>query len=37
VMFFNITGKPLLDISDDFPAYWAVEEIAQRVGLDKLR
>jgi len=37
VMSFNITGKPLLDIPDDSPAYKAVEEIAQRIGLDKLR
>jgi hypothetical protein len=36
-MSFNITGKPLLDIPDDSPAYKAVEEIAQRIGLDKLR
>jgi CO dehydrogenase maturation factor len=36
VMSFNMTGKPLLDIPDDSPAYKAVEEIAHRIGLDRL-
>jgi CO dehydrogenase maturation factor len=37
VMSFNMTGKPLLDIPDDSPAYKAVEEIARRIGLGDLR
>jgi CO dehydrogenase maturation factor len=36
VMSFNMTGKPLLDIPDDSPAYKAVEEIAHRIGLGRL-
>jgi CO dehydrogenase maturation factor len=36
VMSFNMTGKPLLDIPDDSPAYKAVEEIAYRIGLGRL-
>jgi CO dehydrogenase maturation factor len=36
VMSFNMTGKPLLDIPDDSPAYKAIEEIAQRIGLGRL-
>jgi CO dehydrogenase maturation factor len=36
VMSFNMAGKPLLDVPDDSPAYKAVEEIAQRIGLDRL-
>ena len=36
VMSFNMAGKPLLDIPDDSPAYKAVEEIAQRIGLGRL-
>jgi len=35
-MSFNMTGKPLLDIPDDSPAYKAVKEIAHRIGLDRL-
>jgi len=36
VMSFNMAGKPLLDIPDDSPAYKAIEEIAQRIGLGRL-
>jgi CO dehydrogenase maturation factor len=36
VMSFNMAGKPLLDVPDDSPAYKAVEEIAQRIGLGRL-
>ncbi len=36
VMSFNVTGKPLLDIPDDSPAYRAVEQIAQKIGLKNL-
>ncbi len=36
VMSFNITGKPLLGIPDDSPAYRAVEHIAQKIGLSNL-
>lgn len=37
VMSFNMTGKPLLDVPDDSPAYIAVEKIARRIGLDALK
>ena len=36
VMSFNMAGKPLLDVPDDSPAYKAVKEIAQRIGLGRL-
>ena len=36
VMSFNMAGKPLLDVPDDSPAYKAVEEIAQTIGLGRL-
>jgi len=36
VMSFNMAGKPLLDIPDDSPAYKAIKEIAQRIGLGRL-
>jgi CO dehydrogenase maturation factor len=36
VMSFNMAGKPLLDVPDDSPAYKAIEEIAQRIGLGRL-
>ncbi|RLI07167.1 ATP-binding protein [Candidatus Bathyarchaeota archaeon] len=37
IMSFNMTGKPLLEIPDDSPAYRAVERIAPKIGLDALR
>ena len=36
VMSYNISGKPLLDLPDDSPAYKAVEEIAEKIGLRKV-
>jgi CO dehydrogenase maturation factor len=33
VMAFNLTGKPLLDIPDDSPAYVAVGNLAKKLGL----
>lgn len=33
VMSFNISGKSLLELPDDSPAYRAVEEIAEKIGL----
>jgi CO dehydrogenase maturation factor len=33
VMAFNLTGKPLLDIPDDSPAYMAVGNLAKKIGL----
>ncbi|UCH58232.1 MAG: P-loop NTPase [Candidatus Bathyarchaeota archaeon] len=36
VMTYNMTGKPLLDLPEDSPAYEAIELIAARIGLDKL-
>ena len=35
VMSFNISGKSLLELPDDSPAYMAVEEIAEKIGLHK--
>jgi CO dehydrogenase maturation factor len=35
VMSFNISGKSLLELPDDSPAYRAVEEIAEKIGLHK--
>jgi len=37
IMKFNMTGKPLLEIPDDSPAYKAVEQIAVNIGLDVLK
>jgi len=34
---FNIEGKPLLELADNSPAYMAIEQIAKKIGLDKLR
>jgi CO dehydrogenase maturation factor len=36
VMSFNIAGKSLLELPDDSPAYRAVEEIAEKIGLRKV-
>jgi len=36
VMSFNISGKSLLELPDDSPAYRAVEEIAEKIGLHKV-
>lgn len=36
VMSYNISGKPLLDLPDDSPAYKAVEEIVEKIGLRKV-
>jgi CO dehydrogenase maturation factor len=33
VMAFNLTGKPLLNIPDDSPAYKAVGNLAKKIGL----
>ncbi len=33
VVAFNLTGKPLLDIPDDSPAYKAVGNLAKKIGL----
>ncbi len=33
VIAFNLTGKPLLDIPDDSPAYKAVGKLAKKIGL----
>ena len=35
VMSFNISGNSLLELPDDSPAYRAVEEIAEKIGLHK--
>lgn len=37
VMSLNMLGKPLLEISEDSPAYRVVEEIASKIGLDGLK
>jgi CO dehydrogenase maturation factor len=37
VMNFNMMGKSLLDIPNNSPAYIAVEEIANRIGLNDLK
>jgi len=37
IMKFNIMGKPLLEIPESSPAYRAVEEIAHKIGLDRLK
>jgi CO dehydrogenase nickel-insertion accessory protein CooC1 len=34
VMSFNLTGKPLLEIPDDSPAYAAVGNLAKTIGLN---
>ena len=34
VMSFNLTGKPLLEIRDDSPAYEAVGYLAKTIGLN---
>jgi len=36
VMSFNISGKSLLELPDDSPAYRAVEELAEKIGLHKV-
>ena len=33
---FNIAGKPLLQLTDDSPAYMAIDQIARKIGLDNL-
>ena len=35
VIAFNLTGKPLLDIPDDSPAYKAVGDLAKKIGLTR--
>lgn len=35
VIAFNLTGKPLLDIPDDSPAYKAVGNLAKKIGLTR--
>ncbi len=35
VIAFNLTGKPLLDIPDDSPAYNAVGDLAKKIGLTR--
>jgi len=37
IMSFNITGRPLLDLPEDTPAYRATEQIATRIGLEALK
>jgi len=36
VMSFNMMGKTLLDVPEDSPAYMAVDQIARKIGLDRL-
>ena len=36
VIAFNLTGKPLLEIPDDSPAFRAIGNLARKVGLDNL-